>query len=232
MSRHLSNIDSEEHYVAQDYVNYVCKQAVPKAMTLQEIKLELEKNISPQALIKAIETDQWIHPEVQEYRNVKDELLVYQGTVLRGNRIVVPKVLRDRAVNLAHIGHQGIAKPKRLIRQKIWFLAVEKMVKDKVDSCLPYQAATTSKAERLEPPRMTMLPNIPWKELTMDFPRPLPCGEYLTVVIDKYSCFPEVETVTSTSAKSTIRKLIAVFSRQRIPDVPKSDNEPHLMAWS
>ena len=82
MSRHLSNIDSEEHYVAQDYVNYVCKQAVPKAMTLQEIKLELEKNISPQALIKAIETDQWIHPEVQEYRNVKDELLVYQGTVL------------------------------------------------------------------------------------------------------------------------------------------------------
>ena len=232
MSRHLSNIDSEEHYVAQDYVNYVCKQAVPKAMTRQEIKLELEKNISPQALIKAIETDQWIHPEVQEYRNVKDELLVYQGTVLRGNRIVVPKVLRDRAVNLAHVGHQGIAKPKCLIRQKIWFLAVEKMVMDKVDSCLPYQAATTSKAERLEPLRMTMLPNIPWKELTMDFPRPLPYGEYLTVVIYKYSCFPEVETVTSTSAESTIPKLIAVFSRQGIPDVPKSDNGPHLMAWS
>ena len=118
MSRHLSNIDSEEHYVAQDYVNYVRKQAVPKAMTLQEIKLELKKNISPQVLIKAIETDQWIHPEVQEYRNVKDELLVYRGTLLRGNRIVVPKVLRDRAVNLAHVGHQGIAKPKHLIRQK------------------------------------------------------------------------------------------------------------------
>ena len=191
------------------------------------------ENVSPQAHIKAIETDQWMHPEVQEYRNVKDELLVYQGTELRGNRIVVPKVLRDKAVNLAHVGYQGIAKPKRLIRQIIWFPAIEKTAKvKKVDSCLPYQAATISKAERFEPLRMTLLPNIPWKELTMDVPRPLPCGEYLTVVIDKYSCFPEVEIVTSTSAKSTISRLIAIFSRQGIPDVLKSDNGPLLMAWS
>ena len=89
------------------------------------------ENVSPQAHIKAIETDQWMHPEVQEYRNVKDELLVYQGTELRGNRIVVPKVLRDKAVNLAHVGYQGIAKLKRLIRQIIWFPAVEKMAKVK-----------------------------------------------------------------------------------------------------
>ena len=46
-------------------------------MTLQEIKLELEKDIFVQALIKVIETDQWTYPEIQEYRNVKDELLVY-----------------------------------------------------------------------------------------------------------------------------------------------------------
>lgn len=103
MSRHLSNIDSEEHYVAQDYVNYVCKQAVPKAMTLQEIKLELKKNISPQVLIKAIETDQWTHAEVQEYRKVKHELLVYRGILLRGNRIVVPRAVRERAADRAHV---------------------------------------------------------------------------------------------------------------------------------
>ena len=71
-------------------------------MTLQEIKLQSEKDIFLQALIKVIETDQWTYPEVQEYRNVKDELLVYQGTVRRGNRIAVLKALRDRAVDLAH----------------------------------------------------------------------------------------------------------------------------------
>nr|XP_058973198.1 uncharacterized protein K02A2.6-like [Pocillopora verrucosa] len=192
MSRHPSNIESKESSIAEDYVNYVCNQAVPKAMTLQEIKLESEKDVSLQALIKAIETDNWTHPEVQEYRNVKDELSAYQGIVLRGNRIVVPKVLRGRAVDLAHVGHQGMVKTKRLIREKVWFPGVDKMVKEKVDSCLPCQATTTSKAERLEPLKMTQLPNAPWKELAMDFLGPLPSGEYLMVVIDEYSRFPEV----------------------------------------
>ena len=184
------------------------------------------ENVSPQAHIKAIETDQWMHPEVQEYRNVKDELLVYQGTELRGNRIVVPKVLRDKAVNLAHIGYQGIAKLKRLIRQIIWFPAVEKMAKvKKGDSCLPYQAATIRKAERFEPLRMTLLPNIPWKELTMDFPRPLPCGEYLTVVIDKYSCFcfPEFDKIQSVTIAECAEKYVNYVMSQVTPKAPSRE---------
>ena len=90
-------------------------------MTLQEIKLESEKDILVQALIKVIETDKWTYPEVQEYRNVKDELLVYQETVQRGNRIAIPKALRDRAVDLAHIEHQGIAKTNTSSEKKFGF---------------------------------------------------------------------------------------------------------------
>ena len=226
MSRHPGTAECEERNIAEDYVNYICNQAVPKAMTLQEIKLETEKDSSLQALIKAIETDLWTDPEVQEYKKVKDELLVYKGTILRGNRIVVPNTLRNRAVDLAHVGHQGIVKIKQLIREKVWFPGVDKMVKEKVDSCLPCQAATTCKAQRLEPLRMTPLPTAPWKELAMDFLGPLPSGDYLMVVIDEYSRFPEVEIVTSTSARSTIPKLDAIFARQGIPEVLKSDNGP------
>ena len=60
----------------------------------------------------------------------------------------------------------------------------------------------------------------------MDFLRPLPSAEYLMVVIDEYSRFPEVEIVTSTSVRSTIPKLHVIFARQGIPDVLKSDNGP------
>ena len=60
----------------------------------------------------------------------------------------------------------------------------------------------------------------------MDFLGPLPSAEYLMVVIDEYSRFPEVEIVTSTPARSTIPKLVAIFARQGIPDVLKSDNRP------
>ena len=54
MSRHPSNIDSEEHCIAQDYVYYVCIQAEPKAMTLQEIKLELEKMSRPKHISRPL----------------------------------------------------------------------------------------------------------------------------------------------------------------------------------
>jgi transposase InsO family protein len=49
-------------------------------------------------------------------------------------------------------------------------------------------------------------------------------GEYLFVVIlDAYSCFPELEIVHSTSASSTITKLERIFATTGIPSVIKSD---------
>ena len=226
MSRHPNPQATAERNVADEYVNYVCTNAIPKAMTLQEIQAETEKDPTLQSLIKAIETDRWTDSEILDYKRLKDELLVYSGVVLRGNRIVVPSKLRERAVELAHVGHQGIVKTKSLIREKVWFPGIDKMVKDKVDNCLACQAVTPSKSSRIEPLQMTPLPSGPWKMLAMDFLGPFPSGDYLLVVIDEYSRFPEVEIVKSTSAKSVIPRLDAIFARQGIPNELKTDNGP------
>ena len=58
----------------------------------------------------------------------------------------------------------------------------------------------------------------------MDFYGPLPSGEYLLVVIDRYSRFPEVEIVKSTKASIIILKLDRIFSVHGIPNVIKTDN--------
>ena len=60
----------------------------------------------------------------------------------------------------------------------------------------------------------------------MDFCGPFPTGEYLLVVIDAYSPFPEVDIVHSTSAKSTTEKLERIFSTHDFPRVVRSDNGP------
>jgi len=185
MSRHLNLQTTAERNVADEYVNYVCTNAIPKVMTLQEIQAETEKDSTLQSLIKAIETDRWTDSEILDYKRLKDELLVYSGVVLRGNRIVVPSKLRERAVELAHVGHQGIVKTKRLIREKVWFPGIDKMVKDKVDNCLACQAVTPNKTSRIEPLQMTPLPSGPWKMLAMDFLGPFPSGDHLLVVIDE-----------------------------------------------
>ena len=62
--------------------------------------------------------------------------------------------------------------------------------------------------------------------MSVDFGGPYPSGDYLLAVVDDYSRFPEIEVVSSTSARSTIPKLDAIFARHGVPRVVKTDNGP------
>ena len=58
---------------------------------------------------------------------------------------------------------------------------------------------------------------------------PLPrSGQYLLVVIDTNSKFPEVEIAKSTSAKACISKLDRIFATHSIPRKIRTDNGPHF----
>ena len=58
----------------------------------------------------------------------------------------------------------------------------------------------------------------------IDFYGPLPSGEYLLVLIDRYSRFHEVEIVKSTKASVIILKLDRIFSVHGIPEIIKPNN--------
>ena len=75
--------------------------------------------------------------------------------------------------------------------------------------------------------RITPTATEPWQSLAIDFYGPIPhSGQYLLVVTDTYSNFPEVEIVTSTSAKACIPKLDCIFATHGIPKKIKTDNGP------
>ena len=52
-----------------------------------------------------VKSGNWEQCTIPSYAHVKDELYTYGELLLRGTRIVVPKVLRDQVVRLAHDGH-------------------------------------------------------------------------------------------------------------------------------
>ena len=54
------------------------------------------------------------------YLDVKDELCVHGDLLLRDTRFVIPKILHDRVIKIAHEGHQGIVKTKNSLRSKVW----------------------------------------------------------------------------------------------------------------
>ena len=215
ISRHPNHQATTERNVADVYVNYVCTNAVPKAMTLQEIQAETEKDSTFQSLIKAIETDRWTDSEVLDYKRHKDELLVYSGVVLRGNRIVVPSKLREKAIELAHVGHQGIVKTKRLIREKVWFPGIDKMVKEKVDNCLACQAATPGDTVLVRQPKKNKL-STPFN------PEPLVVEEKKGSMVTASDGFKSI-TRNSSMFKIIPKNLKAEGDRREQEDFPAED---------
>ena len=96
------------------------------------------------------------------------------------------------------------------------------MVEAKIKCCLA--CAATSSEKTREPLKMTELPSSPWSEVSMDFQGPYPSGDYLLVVIDDYSRYPEIEIISSTSVKSVLPKLHSIFARHGVPQIVKTDN--------
>ena len=244
MSRHPSqDTSNHEEKLATAYVNFVSNHAVPKAMTLLEIETATKEDETMQKLVELITTNSWESfisrsdqtsvnmSEVKRFAKIRNELSVNNDAsiVLRGTRIVLPAKLRQKAVNIAHEGHQGIVKTKQLLREKVWFPRLDEEVKGVIGDCLACQASGPD--PRPDPLQMSPLPPEPWHTVHIDFCGPFPTGEYLLVTIDAYSRFPEVDIVKSTCATGTINKLTRIFATHGFPKVVRSDNGPPFTSF-
>ena len=242
MSRHIGN-DTKKRNAdktsAEEYVNFLAHHVIPKAMTMQEIQDATLADRTLQMLIDIIEKNSWNKlnaisttskgvntDELKLFAKSRNELTVNasKNIILRGSRLIVPQTLRARAISIAHEGHQGLVKTKQLIREKIWFPGIDKDVKHMIDNCVPCQAVTT--ANKPAPLRMNVLPPAPWHTLHLDHCGPFLTGEYILVVIDAYTRYPEIAIVKSTSAFTTINHLNRIFATHGLPSRVKTDNGP------
>ena len=117
-----------EEKITEKYINYVATASIPKSMTVAEIEQSTERDTTLQAIIHAIQHNRWnvelksgINKQAfQSLQKVRDELSVTESgkLVLRGTRIVIPQELQKRAIELAHVGHQGIVKTTHLFGRK------------------------------------------------------------------------------------------------------------------
>ena len=236
MSRHPVNENKTigSKLAAEEYVNFVADEAVMKAMDIDEVKSETCKDSTLQKAISYVRSGSWYEmktlnddsidiEELTSLRSIRDELTIHSDNILlRDQRIVLPKSLRDRAVQIAHEGHQGITKTKSFLRSKVWFPNLAEKVEQSVKGCIACQTLTPK--SNMEPFKMSDLPSGPWKDLSADFCGPLPTGEYLFVIIDEYSRYPIVELIRSVSANTVIPVLDKVLSQFGYPQTIKTDN--------
>ena len=155
------------------------------------------------------------------YSRRRQDISLVNGCLLNGERIIIPKTLRERILRQLHKGHPGIQRMKALARYYVYWERIDKDIENLVKECEP--CATHTKA-----PIKTLLhswpkPETPWSRVHIDYAGPLN-GKHYLVLVDSFSKWPEVIPTKNISSKATIEILREIFSRFGLPDTLVSDN--------
>ena len=214
---------SEKCRYDDEHVRMVALKAVPVGIKIQEIESASAKDEELQAVRKCLVSGNW-EEGPRLFVMMRNELIFIGHVILRGTRIVIPKVLRSRVVELAHEGHQGIVKMKERLMSKVWWPGVDKDAERKCRECYGCQLVT--KETIIPPVKITRMPERPWQDLALDLLGPMPTGEYLLVLVDHFSRWVEDDVIKSTNSEMIIKCLDKQFSRYGVPSTLRTDNGP------
>ena len=215
LSRLTKSDEAQSRNVAEEYVRFVARTAVPQAMTGKEVEEESAADKELENLRQCIETGSWENPSCASYKPIQEELCVIGKTVLRGRRIVIPRKLRARVIELGHEGHQGMVKTKQRLRTKVWWPGIDKEAEKFCKTC--HGCQVVSRPNNPEPLQMTELPKGPWQDIVIDFMGPLPSGYYIFAVTDYYSRYVEVSISKRNTADVAISGLEKMFATHGLP---------------
>jgi len=158
------------------------------------------------------------------FHQVLPELTVSSdGLVLRDTRVVLPQTLVQRAVDLAHSGHQGVVKTKELLKRHVWFPRSSETVERTVKRCLHSQV--NQPQNHPEPARLIPTPDGPWLEIDVDFYGPVK-SKYKFVLVDRLSRFLLLRSLPNIKGPTVIAALESICCEFGFMAVLKSDNGP------
>ena len=158
------------------------------------------------------------------YWTFREELGVANGVVIKGNRIVVPKSLRNMALEKIHLAHQGIEKCRLRARASVYWVGMNNDIEQMVRKCATCQKHQNSLPK--EPLHSYDVPTGPWHTLSADLFH-WEQSTYL-LVADQYSKFPLVRRLNSLSSRSVIDHMKVMFDEHGICQRLISDNGPQF----
>lgn len=215
---------SKDEQFGESSEHFLCpiEETLP-ALSLSKITIETQKDPELQLVKQALDDDVW-PKEITRFEAFKNELGVIKDVVVREDRIILPKSLRDLAMNIAHKGHPGEVMMKRILRERTWWPGLDKDVKEHLKQCLG--CTVTAPEERPEPMCRKKLPERAWQEVAVDFLEVPECKTTFLVLVDYYSRYLVVKPMTSTTAECTIKKLEEIFETWSHPESMTADNGP------
>ena len=160
---------------------------------------------------------------MQPYWKFQGDFSLHGNLLLYQDRVTIPQKLQDDILQKLHQGHQGLQRCRLRAKSSVWWLNISKDIHSFIQQCPECM-------KMLTPPREPLitspLPSHPWEKVASDLFH-LNNSTYL-IVVDYFSRYPEVVQLSSTTSRSVIKALQAIFSRHGVPSVFMSDNGPQF----
>lgn len=195
-------------------------------ISTQEIRSQSRNCPEIESLKEAIRTGNFNHPKVRPYKAVADELTIESDVVIRDLRVVPPRSLRISAIQAAHGTHLGIDRTKSLLRTQFWWPGLDRDVKHHIGNCKTCKMIKANNRSFLQswPTAVEV-----GERVHADFAGPID-GQYLLVIVDAMSNYPEVHLTANMESSTVISRLRRTFSQWGVPRTLVTDNGPSFIS--
>lgn len=193
-------------------------------ITWAEIETMSEGDNELQSVREALSSNKW-PKELRPFEAQRNYLFSRGSLLFKNERVVLPKVLRTKAITSAHGGHVGEMATKRIMRQYFWWPKMSNEIARFIKNC--EICILLSRRNPPVPLTSRESPDGPWEILQIDFlsVSQFGTGEFL-VVIDTFSRYLAVVEMKAMDAENTNSALCEVFHTWGMPLVIQSDNGP------
>lgn len=157
--------------------------------------------------------------DLEPYFSKRSELSVDKGCILYGCRVVLPYCLIDRVISELHEDHSGVVRMKSVARSYFWFPNIDSTIETIAKECRECQMVGKSPPKTWYP---FQFENKPWFRLHADFAEYE--GQNYLIVVDSYSKWLHVESMSSITSSKAILSLRQLFSTHGLCAILYTDN--------
>ncbi|XP_055542930.1 uncharacterized protein K02A2.6-like [Wyeomyia smithii] len=174
-----------------------------------------------------METNTW-PKSLMKFKSIGDDLIFTGGILMKNGCAVIPLELREKTLEIAHLGHPLEAKLKSILRRRVWWPGMATDAEKWVKSCAI--CSVNGRPEKPPPMQRLFAPKGVWETVAIDFNGPYIKlgGISILVAIDLRSRYALAQPVKSTKFEHTKAVLDAIFEKEGFPKAIKSDNGPPL----
>ncbi|PCJ22642.1 MAG: hypothetical protein COA94_08945, partial [Rickettsiales bacterium] len=165
------------------------------------------------------------HP-ARAYRDQWEQMSICQDDILIVDfmRIIVPRSLRAKILQLIHQGHAGYVRTKALAQEYYFWPSMKRDIQKMIEQCEPCQRLRPSLPK--EPLQLHKKATEPMESISMDLFHHE--GREFLVTVDRFSGYPFVHKLRSTSTAAIINILAEILNVWGFPVEIMTDGGPQF----